>query len=315
MEVDSPPEAPQLSVGARVWLVRVRPEEGAPLSACCYAASGLLALWHDAACADVILDDGSEAHAVPAQLLAAAPAAGCGSYDEHASRGRARWREGAAAAAAAEFAAALAALPASGAPPPGAPPPPRVGAAALVRHDAAGGVYRCATVCCVDERARTADVMFDGDDAAAAAGAEDEAADVSWGGADDTALLCPLSEDDAAPCDDVAQAAVRAWTNLARALLRCGCCVAARAAAATALAWRPAHAPALLVRGLARAQPPERDLAAAAADLRATAALRPNAAEPREALRDVARLRAQLVASDRRLALAVAGLAREAAAA
>jgi hypothetical protein len=280
--------------------------------------AGLLAVWHDAGCADVILDDGSEAHAVLGQLLAAAPA-GCGSYDEHASRGVARWREAAAAAAAAEFTAALAALPALGAPPPGAPPPPRVGAAALVRH---GGVYRRATVCCVDAAKRTADVMFDGDDAAAAAGAEDEAADVCWGGADDTALLSPLSEDDDAgavrlPYEEVAHAAaaVRAWTNLARALLRCGCCVAARAAAATALAWRPAHAPALLVRGLARAQPPERDLAAAAADLKAAAALRPNAAEPREALRDVARLRAELAASDRRLALAVAGLAREAAAA
>ena len=314
MELDAPPAAAPPCIGARVWLVRVCPDEVAPLAACCFAAQGLVALWHEpAAAADVILEDGSEAYAVPAALLAEAPAGEGRSHDEHASRGVARWPQGHAAAAAAEFAAALAALPGSGAPPPGAPPPPRVGAAALVRHS---GVYRRATICCVDAQRRTADVMFDGDDAPAAAGAEDEASDVAWH--DGVALLSPLEDDERAvlPYGDVAHAcaATRAWTNLARALLRAGCAAAARAAASAALAWRPAHAPALLLRGMARATPPERDLDAAAADLMAAAALRPASAEPREALRHVARLRADRAASDRRLALAVAGLAREAAA-
>jgi hypothetical protein len=251
---------------------------------------------------------------------AAAAAAGAPLAELFLSRGVSRWRAGDAAAAAAEFAAALRSLPANGAPPADAPPPPPVGAAALVRQR--NGAFRAAMVCCVDIAKKTCDVMYDDDDDAAAAlsmeldeappagtndammevDAEEEESDVAF-----ERVLC-----ESAGCG--AALALRGWTNLARALLRAGCAPAARAAAGAALAWRPAHAAARYVRALALATPPGRDLDAAADELRAAAALAPRAPEVRAAARDVARERAAVAHSDRRLARAVVGLAQSAAA-
>ena len=73
----TPTPLPQ--VGATVWLVSVSPEAESALDAACFAAAGMVALCHvserdgGASCADVILEDGSEAERVPLALLAAAP--------------------------------------------------------------------------------------------------------------------------------------------------------------------------------------------------------------------------------------------------
>jgi hypothetical protein len=206
-----------------------------------------------------------------------------------------------------------------------------VGASALVRQR--NGTFRAATVCCVDTAKRTCDVMYDDDDAAAAmalsmeldeappppSGANDAMMDMEDEEESDVALERVLCDSAGAPGGAATPAhaslALRGWTNLARALLRAGCAPAARAAAGAALAWRPGHAPARYVRALALATPPGRDLDAAAEELRAAAALRPGAPEVRAAAREVARERAAVASSDRRLARAVVGLAQGAAAA